>query len=283
MFSAVGCLPGHTLVPRITARVAPALHGRLAYQDSAMGLSRKGFHSEPAGPMRLSRVIELAGQTGLAKNVAGVCRDWGGDTAAESTAVVNHPTGEKGQGRFFDHLFAQHRKLATQIGDMLQLADLEMPKRVVGTLAQIPYRRVLSSAHESTSREKTANRPCPLLPCYVARDITWHKVPSKPDLVRQEGSEENRGEFGLMGSMDCSRMKHLPPSGLIQSKPSRWSRSRFLGHAAAGNRICSGCSGDYEDPERSAPDPDAPGTEREDGCSAAMDPDRGTMQLVFGE
>lgn len=96
-------------------------------------------------------------------------------------------------------------------------------------------------------------------------------------------------------------MEHLPPSRLIQSKPTKWSLSRLPGQPAAsdpipyrsadlldpnspaGNRFCSGCSGDYEDPERSAPDPDAPGTDQGDGCSVAMDPDRVTLQIVLGE
>jgi len=78
-------------------------------------------------------------------------------------------------------------------------------------------------------------------------------------------------------------MEHLSTSGLIQSKPSEWPFSRFPGKAAAGNRLCSGCSGDYEDPERSAPDPDTPGTEQDDGCSIAMECDRVTLQLVLRE
>ena len=186
------------------------------------GKRRAGFDlaggGEPAGEQI------LGGGGAAAPSFSGLER-----AAAAGRAPFEHPARQQGERGFFHHFIEQNHEFAAEIGRVLQLAHLKIAQGSIRTLAKVLNRRTSEPCHVSSPGVRWV-ADGPVLPGTVA-DSHISTQPFLPVVNPAGGTQRNGSGIAL--------------------------RPAFPGGTEKRNSMCSGCSGDPEEPPESLPAPTA--------------------------
>jgi len=145
--------------------------------------------------------------------------------AAASGAPFQHPACQQGERGFFHHFIQQHHEFAAKIGRMLQLAHFKIAQGSTRTLAEVLHRR-------------------PSRPCHM----------SSPGARWLVDGPVLRGTVADFHIYTQPFLPVVNPGAGCRNPGSRIARClAFPGGPAGRGSMCSGCSGDPEEPPESLP------------------------------